>query len=233
MRMTYTILEGLLRKLHLNFKNHEGGELLVPFHAEKYKNQRNEHTILIVIKIIDHGEDETYIKFFSPLAFRIRDLHQNLAVLNSLFILSWRLPMLKFNLDPKDGEIRPTIDFPVFNGVISQKELQCCLTRIARLLDEIYEPILHAVKQKKIHPELSKFVDNTPLLTMQSSKVSSLTKKQPLNKVEESTEEHREILAKIEQATIDIPVSTDKKSLPPSPPPEKQTEELDDDLDWI
>ena len=235
--MNYTILEGLLRELQLNFKNHEGGELLVPFHAENYKNQRNENTILIVIKIIDHNEDETYIKFFSPLAFKISELHNNFAVLKSLFLLSWRIPMLKFNFDSKDGEIRPTIDYPVFDRVITQKELQCCLTRIAGLLDEIYDPIIHAIEQKKVHPDLNKFLDPTPLLIMEgSATVQPPSTVKSREKAEESIEEIQKLLTQIDKATIDIPVKPEKKSLPASYPTalhRAKDEDLDDDLDWI
>merc|ERR1711959_880437 len=110
-------------------------------------------TILIVIKIID--EDESFLKFFSPLAFRITDHKSNLAVMQSFFILSWHIPMVKFNFDPKDGEIRPTIDFPIFDGDITEKQLQCCLTRMAGLLDEIYEPIVYAIENGKVHPKIN------------------------------------------------------------------------------
>ena len=148
-------LELLLDKLELKYHRRET-DLLIPFHADNFSNAQGENTVLVVIQlseINEQGEGE-YIKFFSPMAFQVTNPATKGATLESLAILSWKILMIDFEYDHNDGEIRPTIDFPLEDGTISLTQLRRCLMTLPHVLEDFCMPIYHAIENGEVHESL-------------------------------------------------------------------------------
>ena len=149
-------IQAMLESLELNFKTHDS-EILVPFQSEVYTDSEGDHTILVVIRLT---EDQRFIQFFCPMAFRVEGDAAKWAVIHTISLLSWRIPMVKFNYDFQDGEIRPTIDFPLFDGELNISQFHCCLQALTTLLDELYEPISYAIQHGRLYPELINYLQD-------------------------------------------------------------------------
>jgi hypothetical protein len=148
-------IEMLLDKLELKYHRRET-DLLIPFHADSFINAQGENTVLVVVQLSEVNADGQgeYIKFFSPMAFQITNPATKAATLESLAILSWKILMIDFEYDHNDGEIRPTIDFPIEDGTISLTQLRRCLMTLPHVLEDFCAPIYHAIETGEVHESL-------------------------------------------------------------------------------
>ena len=62
--------------------------------------------------------------------------------------------MLDFELDGNDGEIRPTIDFPLEDGSLTCSQIIRCCQSIAKIIDVMDPFIRHAIVYGSVHPQL-------------------------------------------------------------------------------
>jgi hypothetical protein len=88
------------------------------------------------------------------MAYQIVDPESKLAALESFAYLSWRLKMVDFEYDPSDGEIRPTLDFPIEDGTVTLRQLQRSVTIIPRILDQFHDTIVQIIDNKEFDENL-------------------------------------------------------------------------------
>ncbi len=153
MAVTVQSILASLNEAHLRYKLHEQtGEPLVVFPTNQYVNNSGTNHLMVVIQLTEDGE---YIKFFVPSAYHIPEDESAYAVLKSFSIIAWQVKLLDFEVDPSDGEVRPTIDFPIEDGTLTTQQIQRCCRTLARLVDIFHPYIKRALVDNKVPAELS------------------------------------------------------------------------------
>ena len=152
MAITKQYILSLLEEAALHYEVHEQtGEPIVLFRSSSYVNQNGNNIIMIVIQLSESGE---YIKFFLPCAYYLSTDETAYAALKTFASISWQIKMVDFELDVNDGEIRPTIDFPIEDGNLTAKQvLRCCQT-LAQVIDGLDPFIRHAILFAEVHEDL-------------------------------------------------------------------------------
>ena len=62
--------------------------------------------------------------------------------------------MVDFELDVNDGEVRPTIDFPIEDGDLTAKQVFRCCQTLAQVLDGLDPFIRHSLLFAEVHEDL-------------------------------------------------------------------------------
>lgn len=152
MAITEKELLNLLDHANLQYELHERTkEPVLLFHAYNYLNTSQQSLLMVVIQLSENGE---YIKFFAPSAYYIENDESSYAVLRTFAIIAWRVKMVDFELDGNDGEVRPTIDFPLEDNDISIEQILRCCQSIAKIIDVMHPFIQHAIIQGTVHPNI-------------------------------------------------------------------------------
>ena len=152
MAITEKELLNLLDQANLHYELHERTkEPVLLYHAYNYTNTSQQSLLMIVIQLSENGE---YIKFFAPSAYYIENDESSYAVLRTFTIIAWRVKMVDFELDGNDGEVRPTVDFPLEDNNISIEQIRRCCQSIAKIIDVMHPFIQHAIIQGTVHPNL-------------------------------------------------------------------------------
>ena len=224
MAITTEEIQAYLEDLSMVYSVHDEGELVVPFQSDRYVNFRGDKSILIVIQLSENGE---YIKFFSPMAYQITNEETRLAALQSFAMISWRILMVDFEYDANDGEVRPTIDFPVEDSTLTAKQIQRCLTTIARVIDEFDEPIRHAIESGEIHEALMADDLESAIRSLTSSEEEGSEQ----DGSDEDIEELRDNLEELRDLLGQLGISEDDEEEDNAAAPEDDEENSNDDDD--
>lgn len=141
-----------LDEANLRYSLHElTQEPVILFPADNYQNENGRPLLIVVIQLTEEGE---YIKFFVPAAYHIPLDDSAYGVLKTFAITSWQVKLLDFEVDPGDGEVRPTIDFPIEDGAITTQQIRRCCKTLARLVDIFHPYIKYAMKNNLVHEDL-------------------------------------------------------------------------------
>ena len=145
--------------------------------------------------------------------------------------------MVDFEYDYNDGEVRPTIDFPLEDAKLTSRQVHRCLTTIARVLDEFYEVIQYTIETGQIHSRLE---EDDLLSVMEQIDETASTKRQTddpekesLDEIKGNLEELRGLISQLEgesQSNID---SSDTEQIDASSPTVDSKKAADDDFEWI
>lgn len=142
MATDYETICGFLEKRDIRFERHEGGEILVRFQAETYRNPRGEPAILIVIQLENEGR---FLKIFVPHAFTYADGPYKAVVLQAALFVNYRSKMLQFEYDPGDGEIRAMVEFPLEDAPLTEDQFFRAFEGLCVLLEDSSPFIHHAM----------------------------------------------------------------------------------------
>ena len=141
-----------LDEANLRYSLHElTQEPVILFPTENYQNENRRSLLIVVIQLTEDGE---YIKFFVPAAYHIPLDESAYAVLKSFAIIAWQVKLLDFEVDPGDGEVRPTIDFPIEDGTLTTEQVRRCCKTLARLVDIFHPYLKYALTHNVVHEDL-------------------------------------------------------------------------------
>ena len=141
-----------LDEANLRYSLHElTQEPVILFPADNYQNENGRTLLVVVIQLTEDGE---YIKFFVPSAYHIPLDESAYAVLKSFAIIAWQVKLLDFEVDPTDGEVRPTIDFPIEDGTLTTEQIRRCCKTLARLVDIFHPYLKYAITHNVVHEDL-------------------------------------------------------------------------------
>ena len=126
-------------------------EPVILFPTNNFLNESGSYLLAIVIQLTENGE---YIKFFVPSAYHIPEDESAYALLKSFAIIAWQVKLLDFEVDPGDGEVRPTIDFPIEDGTITTGQIRRCCKTLARLVDIFHPYLKYALLHNQVHDDL-------------------------------------------------------------------------------
>lgn len=141
-----------LDEANLRYSLHElTQEPVILFPTENYQNENGRPLLIVVIQLTEDGE---YIKFFVPAAYHIPLDESAYATLKSFAIIAWQVKLLDFEVDPGDGEVRPTIDFPIEDGTLTTEQIRRCCKTLARLVDIFHPYLKYALTHNVVHEDL-------------------------------------------------------------------------------
>lgn len=141
-----------LEEASLRYELHQiTQEPVILFPTNNFLNESGSYLLAVVIQLTENGE---YIKFFVPSAYHIPEDESAYALLKSFTIIAWQVKLLDFEVDPGDGEVRPTIDFPIEDGSITTGQIRRCCKTLARLVDIFHPYLKYALLHNQVHDDL-------------------------------------------------------------------------------
>ena len=108
------------------------------FPTERFVNPADNEKRLVVIVALE--EDGKYLKVMAPMAFDADGEHF-WETLKACMEIQWRTKLIQFEFDDDDGEIRPIIEWPIEDGIVTAAQLRRAVSGLVALVDASY-PIL-------------------------------------------------------------------------------------------
>lgn len=146
MPVTYEEICGFLEQRDVAFARHEDGEILIQQHTENYRNPAGAPHAIVVVKIENDG---TFLKVFIPQAFSYKDGPYKAVVLQAALFVNYISKMLQFEYDPRDGEVRAMVEFPIADSSLTEDQFFMAFGGLCALVDE-YAPFM----QQAMHGRL-------------------------------------------------------------------------------
>lgn len=142
MSTTIDQVRSLLDQLALKYDVRGPDVISVIFETQKYRRPDGQKALLLIISI---EEDGSYFKLFAPKAFIAAGPHVD-AFLRACLMIQWMTKLIQFEFDHTDGEIRPMIEFPLMDALLTKAQLQRCLNAMCGIMDEFYECLHKALE---------------------------------------------------------------------------------------
>ena len=139
MATTYETICEFLESQEIQFQRHEGGTILVQYDTEKYRDPQGEANVLVVTKLENDGR---FLKIFVPNAFSYHDGPYKAVVLQAALFVNFCSKMLQFEYDPRDGEIRAMVEFPLADSPLTEEQFFHAFHGLCGLVEE-YSPFIH------------------------------------------------------------------------------------------
>ena len=133
---------------HLGLKHQIQDEAVyVPYTMTTFTNTINDRNIVvIVIGIQNEGE---MVRLMVPNAYKFPNggnSYNKLALMQTLLQITYDTKLLQFEYEPDEGEIRITVDIPVIDSRLTERQLSFCLEGIIHCLDKYHDQILDAMR---------------------------------------------------------------------------------------
>ena len=139
---------------------------------DHYQDPDGEKRLLLAVKLHEEGE---YLSIYAPFAFKVPQ--DRAAVFNTACgIIQWNTKLVQFEYDKTDGEVRPVIEFPLEDGVVTGKQLKRCIDGMISILDDFYlvlKTVIETAKSKALTKKKSVPIRS---ISFRASLASSLTK---------------------------------------------------------
>lgn len=142
MATSYAEITTHLNTLGLKHRVHEDGWIRVGFKTETYRDTDGDEGIGVVIILEENGE---FVKLFTPMAFCYKDGPHREAVFETCLVISLRTKGVQFEYDPRDGEIRMILEFPLEDNNLTAKQLERCIHLLVAIADEYYDVMMKAI----------------------------------------------------------------------------------------
>ncbi|GEM_PF-734640 len=139
MATTYETICGYLEKHEIQFERHEAGQILVHYQTENYRNPAGIAAVTIVIELEHDGR---FIKIFVPHAFSYHEGPYKAVVLQAALFVNFQSKMLQFEYDPRDGEMRAMVEFPLEDSPLTEEQFFQAFHGL-RVLVEEYSLFIH------------------------------------------------------------------------------------------
>ena len=139
MATDYETICGFLETREIKYQRHDNGEILVHFGTEKYKSPDGESAVTVVILLENEGR---FLKLFVPNAFSYHEGPYKAVVLQAALFVNYQSKMLQFEYDPRDGEMRAMVEFPLEDSLLTEEQFFRALDGLCVLVEE-YSPFIH------------------------------------------------------------------------------------------
>lgn len=121
-----------------------------------YKAQ-NVERFFIVIQLQEEGE---YLSVFVPELLQVKDHVYKGVVFQTMLAIAWSVKFLRWEYDPRDGEIRASIGFALEDAALSDRQFNRVLDALIHLVDEVAMPRLQAVLATGNDPGVSEMAQD-------------------------------------------------------------------------
>ncbi len=124
--------------------------LLTGFATGRYRDANGRAGVPICVSVQEGG---AYVRLEVPWAYKAPAGHPHqAAALQALLIAAGRSKMLRFCLDPEDGEVRASICLPLMDAELGARQFLRALTAIPDLLDGHDALIRAALETGRVEP---------------------------------------------------------------------------------
>jgi hypothetical protein len=155
MATTVAHVSELLRERDLQFSVDTSGSqphILTGFQTRHYRNEAGELQIDLVIGVYGDGE---FVKLFCPGAFKAGPENVAASAL-ACCVIQWRTPLIQFEIDHSDGEIRPVVELPLIDAELTAAQLAYCIETLLTVVDRFAGVVQHAAAHGEI--DFSRYV---------------------------------------------------------------------------
>ena len=135
----YETICGFSDKREIEYQLHDDGEILVHFRTEKYKSPDGESAVTVVILLDNDGR---FLKLFVPNAFSYHEGPYKAVVLQAALFVNYQLKMVQFEYDPRDGEMRAMVEFPLKDSLLTEEQFFRAFDGLCVLVEQ-YSPFIH------------------------------------------------------------------------------------------
>ncbi len=121
--------------------------LFVPYSTLKYTNTTNQRNGVVIL-VVTENEGEM-VRLMVPNAYKFSsggNSYNKLALMQTLLQITYSTKLLQFEYDPEDGEIRITVDIPVMDSSLTERQLGFCIECIVHCLDNFHEQVVDAMR---------------------------------------------------------------------------------------
>lgn len=144
MAMKIRDIAAILDQMEFKYSQRDDNTIGFGMRMNKYERpDDSEKSLLLVVQLLEDGE---YFNLFAPQAFKVRSEHTD-AFLRACAIIQWRTKLIQFEWDQNDGEVRPTIEFPIEDGVLTRKQFERCVMGMCGILDEFFPQLKKAAEE--------------------------------------------------------------------------------------
>lgn len=99
-----------------------------------YRDDDGEPHLRVVIQI---QEDGRYIQIFAPEAYRVPEENAG-PFLQACAMIQWRTKLIQFEYDAEDGEVRPVVEFPLMDALLTSSQLMRAVNGLVELVDSYH-----------------------------------------------------------------------------------------------
>ena len=138
MATTFAQIEQYLGTRGLKFqRDDDRNAILVPFGLPEAGFER----VVLVVRLQENGE---FFEIIVPNVFTYPDGPNKLPLMQTLLHISWETKMLQWEYDPSDGEIRATIEFPLEDAPLTERQFFRAFDAMLQFL-KVYSPRIRTV----------------------------------------------------------------------------------------
>ena len=139
-------IQAQLNRMNIKHREHDGA-VFVPYGTQNYTNTTNQKNGVVIL-IVTENEGEI-VRLMVPNAYKFANggnSYNKLALMQTLLQITYTTKLLQFEYDPEDGEVRITVDIPVMDGELTDRQLGFCIDCIVHCLESFHEQILDAMR---------------------------------------------------------------------------------------
>lgn len=106
------------------------------FATDLYEDDEGDFGVNLILRIEERGE---LLRVQAPMAYRLpKDAspETQLAVLRTINQLHWETKIMHVEMDAEDGEIRLSIDYPIEDGKLTEKQVESLVRLMPQLIDQ-------------------------------------------------------------------------------------------------
>lgn len=104
----------------------------------------NVENFLIAIMFQENGG---YIELAAPGVLHIKDHIYKGVLFQTMLAISWEVKMLRWQYDPRDGEVRASIAVALEDAVLTERQFNRMLEGLIQLVNQVAMPRLRAVME--------------------------------------------------------------------------------------
>ena len=153
MATSYDQIVKFLKNQELKHKyvdDDEDHELIITGSATKnFVDDDGDNQIRIFIELREDGE---FIRFIAPQMYKYTGPHKE-KVFQLCLMIMWSTKMMQYEYDPSDGEIRMTIEWPLEDAELTEKQMMRVLAAIVQFADEYHSAFKTAMATGEIKLE--------------------------------------------------------------------------------
>lgn len=189
MATSYEEIKGFLENRELNYRHIDEDDqeiILLGSETETYVDDEGDKHIRIIIELFEDGE---FIRFIAPKLY-MYDGPYKAQVFQLCVMAMYTTKMIQYEYDPSDGEIRMTIEWPIEDGELTEKQMMRALSAIVEFADKHHVAFKTAMDSGEIRLENDREKMQAMMELMRSAQGMSAT---DLQAMKEALEEKKKI----------------------------------------
>ncbi len=119
----------------------------IRFSTASYANCDGDHSLLLICRLSDDGQ---YLELSAPNALNTSNCRYKAALFSAMLQIALLTKHVQLEHDPKDGEVRFAIDYPVCDGTVTAAQVDRMIHVLIGILEQYYPVLRHAMDSGKI-----------------------------------------------------------------------------------